>query len=322
MSPDVARACKELARLQQGVISRTQALSCGISPDAIDRLVRSGRWQLIHRGVYFVSGGNPTRDSLLWAALRRAGPGAALCLETAADLHGFADRPSRLIHIAIPRERRVSPMSGVAIHRSNRLREATHPSLLPPRTRLEETVLDLVGKATNYEAALGLACCVCQRGLTTVPLVVAAMSKRARLRWRNELATALSDIGTGVHSVLEYRYLHRVERPHGLPTAVRQAKVDANGRNRYLDNLYGAYGLCVELDGLQAHPDEQRWQDMRRVNSIIEAGTTVLRYGWIDIDRHACETALQVGSVMGRLGWLGTLLPCGPACAVATRRAD
>ena len=321
MSTDAFHAGKELARRQQGIISRAQALRSGLSPDAIDRLVQSGSWQPLHRGVYFIGGGRLVRDSQLWAAVRRAGPGAALCHETAAELFGFADRPTRLIHVAIPKERRISPMSGVVIHRSSRLAEATHPTLLPPRTRVEETVLDLVGAAADFETALGTPCRACQRGLTTVPLVLAAMAKRAKLRWRAELAKALGDISTGVHSVLEYRYLHRVERPHGLPRAVRQAKVDAHGRNRYLDNLYDDYAVCVELDGLQAHPDDQRWQDRRRANAIVEQGIAVLRYGWIDVDQHACETTLQVGSVLQSRGWSGTPLPCGPTCAVATRRA-
>ncbi|HET7016301.1 MAG TPA: hypothetical protein VFI65_20430 [Streptosporangiaceae bacterium] len=271
--------------------------------------------------MYFVSGGRPLRQSLLWAAVQRAGSGAALCHETAAELFGFADQPSRMIHVAIPKERRISPMDGVVIHRSSRLAEAIHPTLTPPRTRLEETVLDLVGEATRFESALGLTCCVCQRGLTTVPLVTAAMGRRAKLRWRAELAQALGDIGTGVHSVLEYRYVHKVERPHGLPTAVRQARIAPGGRSRYLDNLYEDYALCVELDGLQAHPDEQRWQDLRRINSITESGKTVLRYGWIDVDRHHCETALQVGSVLQHQGWRNSPLACGPTCAVAARRA-
>lgn len=210
-------------------------------------------------------------------------------------------------------------MKGVVIHISRRIGEATHPSLLPPRTRLEETVLDLVDQAATFDAALGMACSACQRGLTTVPKIIAAMSKRAKLRWRAELATALRDIGTGVHSVLEYRYLHKVERPHGLPEAVRQAKITPGGRSRYLDNLYEDYALCVELDGLQAHPDERRWQDLRRINSITESGKTVLRYGWIDTDRHSCETVIQVGTVLRRLGWQGTLCPCGPACLLAMR---
>ena len=132
--------------------------------------------------------------------------------------------------------------------------------------------------------------------------------------------SALHEVGAGVHSILEYRYRHRVERAHGLPEAVRQAKLDSDGRNRYLDNLYRDYGLCVELDGLQAHPDEQRWQDLRRINSIIADGTTVLRYGWIDVDQHACETTVQVAAVLGHLGWQRSPRPCSPACAVRNYR--
>ena len=234
----------------------------GCPPTPSTGWLQSGRWQPLHRGVYFISGSVRLRDSLLWAAVQRAGPGAALCHETAAELFGFADRPSSLIHVAI--------LEGTTYHPMERRRDPSVESpgrgnspdaCLPPRTRLEETVLDLVGAAADFETALGTPCRVCQRGLTTVPLVIAAMAKRAKLRWRAELAQALGDIGTGVHSVLEYRYLHRVERPHGLPRAVRQAKVDAHGRNRYLDNLYDDYAVCVELDGLQAHPDDQRWQD-------------------------------------------------------------
>jgi hypothetical protein len=42
--------------------------------------------------------------------------------------------------------------------------------------------------------------------------------------------------------------------------------------NRYLDNLYEPFGLCVELDGSVAHPDEGRWRDTRRDNANLERG--------------------------------------------------
>jgi very-short-patch-repair endonuclease len=319
MSSDALNACCQLAQSQGGVISRTQALGCGTSPDVIDRLLRSRQWQKLHRGVYSVSAGKPGREMLLWAAVSRAGAGAALSHETAAELFELADERCSLIHVSVPGNRRVSPIKGVVVHISSRIGEATHPSLLPPRTRLEETLLDLVDQAATFDTALGIACSACQRGLTTVPKIGASMAKRAKLRWRPELAKALRDIGAGVHSVLEYRYLHKVERSHGLPEAVRQARITPGGRSRYLDNLYEDYGLCVELDGLQAHPDEQRWQDLRRINAITQSGKTVLRYGWIDVDRHSCKTAVQVAVVMRRLGWQGSPRACGPACVLARR---
>jgi very-short-patch-repair endonuclease len=316
MSSDALRLCRDLAQSQGGVISRQEALGCGVSPDVLDRLLRTGRWQKVHRGVYLITADRPAREALLWAAVHRAGLGAALSHETAGELFELVDEPCPLIHVSIPGNRRVSPMSGVVVHISGRLSETTHPSLLPPRTRLEETVLDLVEQAGTFDAALGIMCSACQRRLTTVRRLVEAMGRRAKLRWRSELTKALSEIGTGVHSVLEYRYLHKVELAHGLPVARRQAKINTGGRSRYLDNLYEGYSLCVELDGLQAHPNEQRWQDIRRINAITENGQTVLRYGWIDVDRYSCPTTAQVATVLRRLGWKGTPHSCGPTCTL------
>ncbi len=71
----------------------------------------------------------------------------------------------------------------------------------------------------------------------------------------------------GALSVLEYRYVRRVERPHGLPLARRQARIRQRTGNRYLDNLYEEYGVCVELDGTAAHPEDEQWRDKRRDNA-------------------------------------------------------
>src|SRR5215469_18635025 len=136
--------CRKLTQLQAGVISRQQAISLAIPPDVIDRLVRAGRWQTLRRGVYLVHSGEPTRAAELWAAVRYAGHGAALSHRTAAELLTITDHSGTAVHLTIPARRRVSPASGLVIHRSSRLAEAVHPSLQPPRIRVEETVLDLV----------------------------------------------------------------------------------------------------------------------------------------------------------------------------------
>lgn len=182
-------------------------------------------------------------------------------------------------------------------------------------------MLDLVELATTFDAAFGVACAACQRRLTTPARILDAMSKRVKLRWRADLAAALNDIAAGVHSLLEYRYLQRVERRHGLPEAARQVRVGSDGRNRYLDNLYREYRLCVELDGQQAHPDDKRWLDQRRANEITVQGMTILRYGWIEVDRRPCETAAQVAEMLGSLGWLGSAKACGIECPVGRSAA-
>jgi very-short-patch-repair endonuclease len=308
--------CERLAQIQSGVISRQQALACLMEPYQINGQLKAGRWQTLRRGVYSVFNGPPIRPAILWAAVLSLGPGAALSHDTAAELFKITDWSSPLIHVTIPWQRRIDCPPDMVLYRSTRLADAVHPTLLPPRTRVEETVLDLVASATDFEAAFGVASAACQRKLTTTARLTIAMASRARLRWRAELAEALRDVADGVHSLLECRYVRRVERPHGLPAASRQARVTAGQRTRYLDNLYDGYGLCVELDGQQAHPDHQRWDDQRRTNAITAQGVTTLRYGWIDVDRRPCQTAAQIGAALRARGWPGRLRPCAPNCPV------
>lgn len=308
--------CRDLLERQHGVITRQQAIDCGMHPAAVDRIARTGRWLTLRRGVYCTNPGEPSRQALLWAATLRAGPGAALSYQTAAELHALYDRASVLIHVSVPDARHITPMAGVVIHRSVRLADATQANLLPPRTRVEETVLDLAQQAATFGAAFAVAAAACQRRLTTPDRLRTTMAKRGKLRWRADLSRALGDIDSGIHSLLEYRYVHRVERPHGLPRATRQAKLVINGRTFYLDNLYGDYCLCVELDGRQAHPDDRRWLDVRRDNAVAADGLMTLRYGWADVSDLACATAAEVGTALAARGWTGSPSKCGARCPI------
>jgi predicted transcriptional regulator of viral defense system len=306
---------KDLVRLQAGVISRRQAPRHGLPTDVIDRLVRAGRWQALRRGVYLTNSGDPPRAAVLWAAVQYAGQGAALSHQTAAELYKITDRHDSRVHVTIPAHRRVTGDAGMIIHRSRRIAEAVHPTLQPPRTRVEETVLDLVEAAATFDAAVAVVSAACQRRLSTAERLATAMIRRKKMRWRIRLTEVLGAVGDGAHSLLEYRYPYLVERPHGLPRATRQARISSSGRNRYLDNLYGDYGLCVELDGMQAHPEDRRWQDLRRTNELAEHGLVTIRYGWADVENRPCETAVQIAAVLRTRGWPGRARACAPACA-------
>src|SRR5262249_26562142 len=150
--------------------------------------------------------------------------GAMLSHQTAAALAGLTYRTSELIHVTVPACRRVVPVPDVVVHRSVRAEQARHPALSPPRTRIEETVLDLAEAAQSFDEAYGWVSAGCAGRLTTQGRILAAMSQRPRLRYRRPLRLALGDIASGAHTVLEYRYLHDVEQGHGLPQAIRQAR--------------------------------------------------------------------------------------------------
>ncbi len=97
--------------------------------------------------------------------------------------------------------------------------------MLPPCTRVEDTVLDLIQVAPTFDDAYAWICRAIGRRRMTADRIRQAMDARKKMRWRRELTLALADAGEGALSLLEYRYVHRVERPHGLPTARRQARI-------------------------------------------------------------------------------------------------
>ena len=140
MRAELPGSLPELAQFQRGVLSRGQALSGGLTKDALRSRVERGRWQRLQVGVYAVFSGEPERQALLWAAVLRAGDGAMLSYHTAAELYGLIDEPGTVTHITIPVHPRVSRIPGIAVHLSADADDARHPALTPPRTRVEETV--------------------------------------------------------------------------------------------------------------------------------------------------------------------------------------
>jgi very-short-patch-repair endonuclease len=306
MAQQLPPPCQRLLRRQSGVIASWQARTAELGPRRMEALVHAGRWQRLHRGVYASFTGGPPRKAVLWAGVLRAGSQSILSHETAGELDGLFDKPSKLLHVTIPQTQRLQPIAGFVIHRSTRILEARDLSRRPPRTIIEETVLDLAAEAISFDDVISLLARACQRRLTFPVLLRQAVEVRARMRWRAEILQALGDVADGVESPLEYRYLRDVERAHGLPHATRQAHA-AQGVRR--DVLYREYGVVVELDGRISHID-RRLQDDRRDNTAGAQGIITLRYGWPDVTELRCKTAVQVGETLSRRGWPGPLRPC------------
>ncbi len=84
MSTGLSDDCARLLAFQHEVIARWQAPAVGLSPATIDALLRRGRWRPLYWGIYAAYTGDPPRESLLWAGVLRAGPGAVLSHHTAA----------------------------------------------------------------------------------------------------------------------------------------------------------------------------------------------------------------------------------------------
>jgi hypothetical protein len=190
-------------------------------------------------------------------------------------------------------------------------------NVYPPRTRIEETVLDLIQTAKTFDDVCGWVTRAIGRELTDETRLRAAMKVRQRLRWRADLQELIAAAAGGDHSVLEFRYHRDVERAHGLPESARQVPFTTpGGRRGRRDRVYEPYGVIIELDGRLAHVPENQWKDKTRDNAAMAAGQQTLRYGWAQVKWQPCATAAEVARVLRRHGWDGRPRPCSPGCPV------
>lgn len=303
-----------LLSLQSGVVARRQLLEVGLDPHDVRRLVRRRDLVALHTGVYVNHTGEPTWLQQAWAAVLRHAP-AALSHESALRAY---DGPGRLvpagpIHVAVDRQRGLDTTPGIVMHRMSGLHDRVLWNASPPRVRIEEALIDLAAGAADDFAAIALLADAIQARRTTAVRITAALRGRTRVARRGFLGAVLRDIAEGTGSVLEHGYLTRVERAHGLPRGVRQAKSSA--RSAYRDVLYEAFAQLVELDGRAFHDSAtQRDADLDRDLDAALDGLASVRLGWGQVFGRPCHTAERIAVLLRRRGWTGQLRTC-PQCA-------
>ena len=312
-----------LAR-QSGVIARRQVLGLGGTDDDIERLLRRRQWARVHVGVYVDHTGPPAWEQRAWAAVLYFFP-AALHAASALTAHGMRGPSGRTprgrggeeagppIEVAVAEGRRVARLPGVRVTRLRAFDAAANLSLAPPRVRLEVAVLAEASRL-DPAAAVALLADACQTWRTTPSRLVTALEAMPRLPQRRLLLAILRDVATGAYSLLEHRYLVEVERPHALPTGVRQHRVQRGSRTEFRDVEYPGQATVVELDGRLGHSlTADRWADLERDLASSADGSLTLRIGWRQV-LDPCRLAVTVGRILGTRGWPGGVRGCSPGC--------
>ncbi len=296
-------------------MSRDQLVDLGFTDKAIQCQLAAQRWQRVYAGVYVVHTGPLPFVTKVWAALLRAGPGATASHQTAAFLDGLDDEPGEVIHITVPISRRVGRIEGVRVHYATHLDTTRHPAKQPPRTRVEDTVLDLIDTSSSVAAAATWVTRACQRRKSTPARLARALSQRKKISWRAATEAMVVDVAEGAQSPLEVEYLRAVERCHRLPRADRNPRL-AGRRVIWIDCDYPEFTARVELDGRVGHMEEGAFRDRKRDNRGVVHRVGTLRYGYVEVFGEPCAVAAEVAGVLQDRGWSGHPRRCGPACSI------
>ena len=205
-------------------MSRAQALASGLSVRQVVWRVSSGRWVRLYPGVFLTQPGRDDRRSANSAAVLACGSGAVLSHWSVAHGLGLTRAVPKLVHVSVPLTRRVVEPPGVVVHRTVGAVDASQAWQWPPRTSVEQTVIDVAGLGAADDA-VAIAALACQRGVTWHEALGAELDRRGRHPWREVLSEALDDIGGGSHSALEVRFVRDVVRAqafrHREPSARR-----------------------------------------------------------------------------------------------------
>jgi len=297
---------------QFGLVTRSQALGAGVTRKAVACHLDSGRWIVVHPGVYLTTPGRSDWSVRAMSALLWAGAGAVLYRVSAGYAWGLVRAEPEVIEVAVPYPRLVTSRELIAVTRSRTSPARLDPLAWPHRISAPHTALDL-SSGHDIDRAVTLAARALDLRLCTSGQLVAALSLRPKQPHRALLLEALTDVGDGSESAAELRYVRDVERAHGLPRGRRQAPV-GDGRRRDIE--YEEFGVVVEIDGRLGHVGwTNRQRDGRRDREAAADGRLTIRVFWPDL-LPPCALAGEVGTILRTRGWTGWPQRCGPHCGL------
>lgn len=279
-----------IAVRQQGVVARFQLLDAGVPSHVIDRRLRQGRLDAIHRGVYGIGPILPPRAREMSACLA-CGPTAVISHGSAAGLWGIlAPVPKgAAVEVAVRRGHHVRP--GIIVHRLSTLRDDEFtrlegvPICTPARTLLD---LAVAAPPRTIERALDEA--VARRLVTPAKVRRILERHEGRPGTRRLRAVLDRDHPAFTRSAAEDRFLELVRGAHLTPpeTNVRV------GRHQ-VDVLWRAERLVVEIDGYAFHSSRRAFEhDRLRDRELAGHGYRVIRVTWRQLVNEPLRLLVQL----------------------------
>jgi len=273
-----------LFRRQDGLVSRAQAVACGLSASAIGRLLAASLWTLVAPGVYLSAAHRWTTRARIRAGALWLGDTATLIGVGAVWWWRLWDEPPETLRFAVPPERRVRSRPDLrAVRRVLEARFRTTIDGVPIASR-EYAVVDAAA-----ELGLRRGAELMDRALLTDRVTLDGLRRahHARLgRPGSAVVARLLVLAAGGARPEAERRLHRLLRAAGVTGWLADHRVVVPGYGvALLDLAFPGARVLVEVDGWAYHRDLPAFRrDQGRQNALVLAGWTVLRVNWHDLE--------------------------------------
>jgi very-short-patch-repair endonuclease len=288
----------ELAKAQHGVVARRQLFALGMSKEAIEVRLRSGRLHLLHPGVYAVGHRALSREAHWIAAVLFCGPGAVLSHRSAAALWRIRPPSGRAIEVTTRSKSRSRPgmQRRFAVLPSDEVTE--HDGI--PVTTVPRTIFDLaaVESADAVEHALRQSEFLRLHDRLSLPHLLDRYPRRHGSKAVGQCLARRREAPGNARSWLEERFLPFL-REHRLAIPHLNAWIEVGGRSFQVDCLWAQAKVVVELDGFAAPGTRIAFrEDRARDRKLRVAGYGVTRIAPEQLDDEPEALAADLRAIL------------------------
>lgn len=275
-----AERLRQVLQAQHQVITRQQALLCGLPPSTLDRYIAAGGpWQRLLPGVYLAVTGAATQDQREMAALLYAGPRSLITGSAAVRRHRLSPPGPNLVDVLIPWTDRRQSAGFVRVHRTRRMPTRRYRVGMIRFTKAPRAVADAARSLTRFDDVRHVVCAAVQRRVCTVAELTEEL-QAGPAAGATLFRDALTEIGDGVRSVAEADCRILI-LSSDLPKPMFNARLfDADGVFiATVDDWWPEAGVAAEVDSHAYHLSaEDQDRTTERHDRLVAHGILLLHF--------------------------------------------
>lgn len=271
------QAIASIRRKQGDLITRRQALSAGLSADALrHRLRDGGPWKVVLPGVYLMHTGGLTGGQREIAAVLYAGRGCVVTGIAALQRHGVRVPASEVVDVLIPDATKRQSAGFVRTHRTIRMPERPIVADGIRWASAARAVADATRGVLDERDVRAVVADAVQQRKCTVGQLAAELNVGPRQR-SAALRTVLEEVADGVASIAEGD-LRKLIKGGGLPEPMYNPQLFIE--TEFIgqpDVWWRDAGVAGEVDSREWHLSPAQWErTMARHATMSAAGIIVI----------------------------------------------
>lgn len=291
-------ALESLLAAQHQIVTRNQALGCGLSAKAIRYRIRSdGPWQVVLPGIYAARQGTLTAPQRAVAACLHAGKPLAITGLAAAARYGIPTKPAAFVDVLVPLECRRIDAGFVRLHRTaiapKTFTDGAVSYAMPARA-----VADATRQLEDIADVRALVAASVQRGKVALWQLAAELEAGPK-RGTARLRAAFAEVADGVRSTAEGDLRTLLKRSN-LPLPLFNPRLYLG--DEFLaspDAWWRELGVAAEVDSKEWHLSPEDWeQTLARHARMTAQGILVLHFPPSKIRKEGWRVIKEIQSAL------------------------